>query len=310
MRFSQVDFVDDSEVSAALFGTVERWAREKGCDQVHGPLGFTDCDREGMLVDGFDRRSLFFTNYNAPYYPEHLTRLGYRKDVDWIEYRIAVPEPGGMEAERLHKLSQYILKRKNLHVATLHHKSEYGPYVRQVFELINAAYAPLYGVVELSDAQIERYAKKFIPLVDPEFVCFVLDEQENLVAFGVTTLDPSVALKHSDGRLFPFGWAGVLNDLHHGDTLIMLLTAVRPDLQTEGINAVMMDHVCQSCNRHGVQFAETGPMLEKNDHILAQWKRLDKEQHKRRRCFIKDLDHDVNAANAAAAAAEEAECAQ
>lgn len=293
-----------------FFGTVERWAREKGCDQVHGPLGFTDCDREGMLVDGFDRRSLFFTNYNAPYYPEHLTRLGYRKDVDWIEYRIAVPEPGGTEAERLHKLSQYILKRKNLHVATLHHKSEYGPYVRQVFELINAAYAPLYGVVELSDAQIERYAKKFIPLVDPEFVCFVLDEQENLVAFGVTTLDPSVALKRSDGRLFPFGWAGVLNDLHHGDTLIMLLTAVRPDLQTEGINAVMMDHVCQSCNRHGVRFAETGPMLEKNDHILAQWKRLDKEQHKRRRCFIKDLNHDVNAANAAAAAAEEAACAQ
>ncbi len=234
MRFSQVDFVDDSEVSAALFGTVERWARQKGCDQVHGPLGFTDMDREGMLVEGFDRRSLFFTNYNAPYYLEHLTRLGYRKDVDWIEYRITVPAPGSAEAERLHKLSEFILKRKNLHVATVHHKSEYGPFVRQVFELVNAAYAPLYGVVELSDEQIERYANKFIPLVDPEFVCFVLDEQENLVAFGVTTLDPSPALKHSDGRLFPFGWAEVLNDLHHGDTLIMLLTAVRPDLQTRG----------------------------------------------------------------------------
>ena len=271
MRFSQVDFVDDSEVSAALFGMVERWAREKGCDQVHGPLGFTDMDREGMLVEGFDRRSLFFTNYNAPYYLEHLTRLGYRKDVDWIEYRITVPAPGSTEAERLHKLSEFILKRKNLHVATVHHKSEYGPFVRQVFELVNAAYAPLYGVVELSDEQIERYANKFIPLVDPEFVCFVLDEQENLVAFGVTTL-----------------------------------TAVRPDLQTEGINAVMMDHVCQSCNRHGVQFAETGPMLELNDHILAQWKRLEKEQHKRRRCFIKDLNHDVNAANTAAAAQAEA----
>ena len=274
MRFSQVDFVDDSEVSAALFGTVERWAREKGCDQVHGPLGFTDMDREGMLVEGFDRRSLFFTNYNAPYYLEHLTRLGYRKDVDWIEYRITVPEPGGAEAERLHKLSEFILKRKHLHVATVHHKSEYGPFVRQVFELVNAAYAPLYGVVELSDEQIERYANKFIPLVDPDFVCFVVDEQDQLVAFGVTALDPSVALKHSDGRLFPFGWAGVLNDLHHSDTLIMLLTAVRPDLQAEGINAVMMDHVCQSCNRHGVRFAETGPMLELNDHILAQWKRL------------------------------------
>ena len=304
MRFSQVDFVDDSEVSAALFGTVERWAREKGCDQVHGPLGFTDMDREGMLVEGFDRRSLFFTNYNAPYYLEHLTRLGYRKDVDWIEYRITVPEPGGAEAERLHKLSEFILKRKHLHVATVHHKSEYGPFVRQVFELVNAAYAPLYGVVELSDEQIERYANKFIPLVDPDFVCFVVDEQDQLVAFGVTALDPSVALKHSDGRLFPFGWAGVLNDLHHSDTLIMLLTAVRPDLQAEGINAVMMDHVCQSCNRHGVRVAETGPMLELNDHILAQWKRLEKEQHKRRRCFIKDLDHDVNAANAAAAQTE------
>ena len=304
MRFSQVDFVDDSEVSAALFGTVERWAREKGCDQVHGPLGFTDMDREGMLVEGFDRRSLFFTNYNAPYYLEHLTRLGYRKDVDWIEYRITVPEPGGAEAERLHTLSEFILKRKHLHVATVHHKSEYGPFVRQVFELVNAAYAPLYGVVELSDEQIERYANKFIPLVDPDFVCFVVDEQDQLVAFGVTALDPSVALKHSDGRLFPFGWAGVLNDLHHSDTLIMLLTAVRPDLQAEGINAVMMDHVCQSCNRHGVRFAETGPMLELNDHILAQWKRLEKEQHKRRRCFIKDLDHDVNAANAAAAQTE------
>ena len=171
-------------------------------------------------------------------------------------------------------------------MATLHHKTEYGPYVRQVFELINAAYAPLYGVVELSDAQIERYAKKFIPLVDPEFVCFVLDEQENLVAFGVTTLDPSVALKHSDGRLFPFGWAGVLNDLHHGDTLIMLLTAVRPDLQTEGINAVMMDHVCQAATAMACSLPRPVP-CSKNDHILAQWKRLDKEQHKRRRCFIK-----------------------
>ena len=304
LRFTQVDCIDDPEVSSALFRTVEAWAKELDCTAVHGPLGFTDMDREGMLVEGFDRRSLFFTNYNAPYYLGHLTRLGYRKDVDWIEYRITVPEPGGAEAERLHKLSEFILKRKHLHVATVHHKSEYGPFVRQVFELVNAAYAPLYGVVELSDEQIERYANKFIPLVDPDFVCFVVDEQDQLVAFGVTALDPSVALKHSDGRLFPFGWAGVLNDLHHSDTLIMLLTAVRPDLQAEGINAVMMDHVCQSCNRHGVRFAETGPMLELNDHILAQWKRLEKEQHKRRRCFIKDLDHDVNAANAAAAQTE------
>ena len=143
--------------------------------------------------------------------------------------------------------------------------------------------------MELSDAQIERYAKKFIPLVDPEFVCFVLDEQENLVAFGVTTLDPSVALKHSDGRLFPFGWAGVLNDLHHGDTLIMLLTAVRPDLQSKGVNAVVISQVMRGAFDMGIRWAETGPMLEMNQKVQTQWQGFPLEQHKRRRCFIKDL---------------------
>lgn len=290
MRFSQVDFIDDADVSAALFAAVESWAREKGCTEVHGPLGFTDLDREGMLVEGFDRRSLFITNYNHPYYPEHLERLGYHKDVDWIEYRITAPAAGSEDAERLHRLAQRILERKNLHVAQLRRKSEYRPYVRQVFQLVNAAYAPLYGVVELSDEQINRYADKFIPLVNPEFACFVMDEQENMVAFGVSLPDPSVALQACSGRLFPFGWYNVLHDMKHSDTLVMLLIAVRPDLQTAGINAVILDHVCQSCIRHEIHFAETGPMLETNEHVLAQWRKLEKEQHKRRRCFLKELD--------------------
>lgn len=290
MRFSQLDFIDDESVSSALFAAVENWAREKGCTEVHGPLGFTDLDREGMLVEGFDRRSLFITNYNHPYYPEHLERLGYHKDVDWIEYRITAPTAGSADAERLHRLSQHILDRKHLHVAQLHHKTEYRPYVRQIFELVNEAYAPLYGVVELSDAQINKYANKFIPLVNPEFACFVMDEAEKMVAFGVSLPDPSVALQSCRGKLFPFGWYDVLHDMKHSDTLVMLLIAVRPDLQNAGINAVILDHVCQSCIRHDIRFAETGPMLETNEKVLAQWRKLEKEQHKRRRCFLKELE--------------------
>lgn len=306
MRFSQVDFVDDSEVSAALFGTVERWARQKGCDQVHGPLGFTDMDREGMLVEALTAGACFspiitrrIISSISPASATARTSTGSSTASRCL--RRAARRPSACTGSR--SLSS---SARTCTWPPCITRSSMARSSVMYLELSTRPTRQLYGVVELSDEQIERYANKFIPLVDPEFVCFVLDEQENLVAFGVTTLDPSPALKHSDGRLFPFGWAEVLNDLHHGDTLIMLLTAVRPDLQTEGINAVMMDHVCQSCNRHGVQFAETGPMLELNDHILAQWKRLEKEQHKRRRCFIKDLDHGINAANAAAAAQAEA----
>ena len=290
MRFSQVDFIDDSEVSAALFETVENWAREKGCDQVHGPLGFCDMDREGMLVEGFDRRSMFITYYNHPYYNEHLTNLGYAKDTDWVENLIQIPTPDSETGIRLHRLAERVLKRGTYHKADIRKKSDItARHIEQVFELVNKAYAPLYGVVELNETQIKKYAKKFVPLVNPNLLCLVMDNEEKLVAFGVCAPSMAEAMKKHRGRLFPLGWIDVLYSLSHNDTMDLLLVAVDPEVQGLAINAVVMDHVLQGANRMGIKVAESGPTLETNVQVQSQWKFFEREQHKRRRCYVKDI---------------------
>ena len=307
LRFTQVDFIDDREVSAALFQTVEDWARQLGCTEIHGPLGFTDMDREGMLVEGFDRTSCFFTYYNHPYYIDHLTALGYVKDVDWTENLISVPTDQRI-IQRWEKIAAYVLKRQHLHIHQVRSRLEYPPLIRKVFELVNVAYAPLYGTVELSDDQIRKYAGKFAPLVKPELTCFVMDENDDLVAFGVAAPSIAAALKKHDGRLFPTGWADVLKAFHRNDTIDLLLIAVRPDLQKKGVNAVIISKVMHGCFKIGVKQAETGPMLETNEKVQTQWQDFPLEQHKRRRCFVKVLtpapQESVAAATAPAGAAE------
>ena len=288
LRFTQVDFIDDAEVSDALFATVEAWAKELGCDEVHGPLGFTDLDREGMLVEGFDRQSCFFTYYNHPYYLAHLTRLGYVKDVDWIENLITIPTDPAVYA-KWDKLANYVLKRNNLHIFNARTRLSYIPILKKFFELVNVAYAPLYGTVELSNEQISRYAAKFAPLVNPNLTCFVMDKDENLVALGVAAPSIAKALKKSRGRIFPFGWAGLLHAFVKNDTLDLLLIAVRPDLQSKGVNAIVINKIMHGCKKMGIVRAETGPTLELNAKVLAQWKTFDIEQHKRRRCFKKHI---------------------
>lgn len=289
MRFSQVDFIDDPAVSAALFAAVESWAAEKGCDQIHGPLGFCDMDREGMLVEGFDRRSMFITYYNHPYYNEHLERLGYRKDTDWVEFYIQAPTPDSPQGVKLHRIAEHVLRSRKLHIANVKHQWQYPPLVEQVFRLVNEAYSPLYGVVELNERQVKKYKTKFAPLINPNLACFVMDEQERMVAFGVSAPSMAAAMQKSRGRLFPTGWVRVLHDLRKNDTADMLLIAVKPELQGAGINAIILDHLIQGAAKMGIRFAETGPQLETNSKILAQWKMFDKEQHKRRRCYIKDI---------------------
>ena len=290
MRFTQVDFIDDHEVSSALFNTVEDWARKMGCTQVHGPLGFCDMDREGMLVEGFDCRSMFVTYYNHPYYNDHLTALGYGKDTDWVENLIEIPPADSDSCQKLSKLSRWLLQRGNYHKADLVRKGQITPqHIEQVFQLVNRAYAPLYGVVELTEAQIKKYAKKFLPLISPDFLCMVFDAQENLVAFGVCAPSMAEALKQCHGRLFPTGWARILHALKHNDTIDLFLIAVEPELQGTGLNAIVMDHLLQGCHKMGIVYAETGPTLETNDKVQSQWKFFPHKQHKRRRCYIKDL---------------------
>lgn len=289
MRFSQVDFVDDFRVSTALFEAVEKYARDNGCKEVHGPLGFCDLDREGMLVEGFDRKSMFITYYNAPYYKDHLERLGYVKDTDWIEFRINVPASDDKEVVLIQRYAERIRRQGQYHVADLKKRSDYRPYVKKVFKLLNEAYAPLYGVVELTDKQIDKYAGKFIPLVNPDYACFVMDNDNNMVAFGVTVPSLSDALRSCRGRLFPYGWIPVLRALDKNDTVDLLLVAIKPELQGTPLITVIFDHFIESTKKNGILYAETGPQLETNSKIQAQWKFFEKEQHKRRRCYVKDI---------------------
>ena len=285
MRFTQVDFIDDPEVSAALFAAVEDWARELGCTAVHGPLGFTDMDREGMLVEGFDRRSCFFTYYNHPYYIDHMAALGYVKDVDWIEELITVPTDE-KTIQRWEKLSDFVLKRNHLHI--VEPKSRL-PLLKPFFDLVNVAYAPLYGTVDLTDEQIKKYASKFAPLINPHTTCFVMDKNDRMVAFGVGAPSLATAMQKHRGRLFPTGWVDVLKSFRKNDTIDLLLIAVHPDYQSRGVNAVILSKTMKGCLKMGIKQAETGPMLEMNDKVQSQWKDFQTEQHKRRRCFIKEL---------------------
>lgn len=288
MRFSQLDFIDDPEVSDALFDAVEAFAREKGCEAVHGPLGFTDLDREGMLIEGFDQKSMFITYYNHPYYIAHMERRGYVKDVDWVEFLIEVPTDARL-IDRLGKLSDRVLAHNRLHVAEIAKHRDFKPYVEKVFRLWNTAYAPLYGTTTLDDTQVRRYVAKFLPMINPKLACFVMDEHDELVAFGVSAPSLADALKKSKGRLFPFGFIGVLKALKRNDTLDLFLIAVRPEYQNCAVNAVVVNHVMRGCMEMGIQRAETGPQLESNHKILSQWNMFSPKQHKRRRCWIKQL---------------------
>ena len=288
MRFTQVDFIDDREVSAALFATVEKWAAEKGCNEVQGPLGFTDLDREGMLVEGFDRRSCFFTYYNFPYYIDHLTALGYGKDVDWVENYITVPYDD-KTLNRWQKLSDFVLRRYHLHMVVAKSRLAYFPLLKKFFKLVNTAYAPLYGTVELTPEQIKKYSVKFAPLINPKLAGFVMDENEEMVAMGVGAPSIAAALQKSRGRMLPFGWVDMLKAFRKNDTIDLLLIAVDPKYQGKGVNAAVINKVVHGCVEMGITHAETGPMLETNEKVQDQWKDVPLEQHKRRRCFIKRI---------------------
>ena len=285
MNFTQVDFIDDDEVVDALFDTVENWARELGCEAMHGPLGFSDMDREGMLVEGFDQKSLFYTYYNHPYYLTQLTRRGFGKQVDWMEMRLTIPtEP----IESLTRVSEYVKKRKKLHVVNMGDKP-LKELIHDMFLLYNRAYV-LFGMIPLTEAQIAKYVSEFRPMVARRTTSFVYTEDGEMVAVGICCPALDNAMQKMKGKTMPFGWIRLLHALKgKNDTVDLLLIAVRPDLQGQGVNAIILDDMQHKLIKAGVRYAETGPMLEINENILAQWDRFQGVQHKRRRCFVKTL---------------------
>lgn len=286
-RFTRVDFIDDEEVSAALFKAIEKWAASLGSDTLAGPLGFNDLDQEGMLVEGFEYPGPFFTIYNSEYYVNHMSKLGFEKDVDWLEYRITVPEE---PSDRVAKLASLVLRKTKLKLIEVQSKREIPPYVKQIFDVLNSAYKDLYGTIELDERLIKKYYDQFIILVNTDYLKLIVDENDKLVAFGLAIPSMNDAVQKSRGRLFPFGWYRVLRAPHKkAETLDLYLVGVLPEYQNQGLPAVLIHAMTLSASKNGLKYAETGPELETNTSVQSLWKYFDTIQHKRRRCWKKSL---------------------
>jgi hypothetical protein len=285
-RFGWFDFIDDSEISSSLLKTVERWAKENGMAFLHGPLGFTDMDGEGALVEGFEEVSTLGALYNYPYYPKHIEQAGFTKDADWIEYEVTMH---GRLIEDIRRIAEIVLKRNNLKVLQVKRSKELLPYGKEIFKLLNGAYKDLYGFVELSDKQIDLYIKQYFGFILPEYVPVVLDNTGAIVAFGITMPSMSRAFQKNRGRLFPFGFIHVLHALKHNTRADLYLTAVRPDMQNKGVNAILIHEVNKVFVKNNIEKVETNRELELNSKVQAQWKFFDKRQHKRRRSYKKEL---------------------
>ena len=284
-RFGWLDFVDDPEVSKSLMEAVESWARSEGMSAVHGPLGFTDLDREGMLIEGFEELGTMATYYNHPYYPQHMEALGYGKDIDWVEFEIMTPKEVPEKARRVQEL---VLKRSKLRLVQ-GNKKQYLPYARGLFEVVNEAYRDLYGVVELTDEQVDAYIKQYFGFLNVDYVKIVIDENERVVACGLTMPSLSRALQKSRGRLLPLGFVHLLRALKRPKQIDFLLVAVLPEYQARGLTALLMTEITANAIRNGIRSAETNPEMETNTQVQAIWKHYESRQHKRRRAFIKTL---------------------
>jgi len=286
MRFGWIDFIEDLNVAGALMSKVEEWAKEKHLEAIHGPMGFTNLDHEGMLVDGFDELGTMVTIYNYSYYPMFIEKLGYKKDCDSIEYEIKVPEKID---PRISKAAEVVLRRNKLSLPRFTNKHKMLKFAPEIFGLINAEYAHLYGVTLLSKEQIEHYTNTYFGFLHPDFVPLILDEKEKVVAFGVVIPSLSRALQKGQGRLIPFGWYHLLRALRKNERADLYLIAVKKEYQGLGLGIVLMDRVAKVFQNRGIRLAESNPELESNENIQSQWKFFDKRQHKRRRCYIKYL---------------------
>ena len=290
VRFGWIDFIDDLEVSSKLLQTVEEWGKSKGMENIQGPLGFTDFDAEGMLIEGFDQLSTMATIYNYPYYPQHMEKLGFGKDADWVEYKIFIPDAIPEKHQRISDLIQrkYNLKVKK-YTSSRKIAADYG---QAIFELMNEAYSPLYGYSPLSQRQIDQYVKMYLPIVDLRMVTLITDAEDKLIAVGISMPSLSEALQKSHGRLLPLGWYYLLKALfmkRRAKMLDLLLVAVKPEYQNKGVNALLFSDLIPVYQKLGFIFAESNPELEMNGKVQAQWEYFKTEQHKRRRAFIKEI---------------------
>jgi hypothetical protein len=286
VRFGWIDFIDDEEVSRVLIETVIDWGGAKGMNGIHGPLGFTDMDPEGMLVEGFDEISSLSAIYNFPYYNDHLQKLGFKKATDWLQLEIKVPANIPEKVERMTKL---VLQKYDLRLLHPRKAKDILPYAPKMFTMYNDAFRDLYGFTTLTKKQMDYYTKQYFGFINPAFVSLVIDSKDNVVGFGVTLPSLSIALQKANGSLFPFGFIHLLRALRKNDTVDMYLVGVRPDYQGKGLLALVYHELTKAYIEAGIKITRTHPQLEDNFKALSIWKNYDGRVNIRRRCWIRDI---------------------
>ena len=294
VRFGWLDFIDDTDVSRSLIDTVTQWGRERGMTEVAGPLGFTDMDREGMLIEGFDQDATMYINYNYPYYQQHMEQMeGFAKDNDYMEYRVKVPE---RIPDKFHKIAQMVGQRYQLKVRKFTRRELVdGGKGREIFDIINVTYKDLYGYSQLSERQITQLVDEYIKIADLNLVTGVEDwstDEHKLVGFGITFPSFTAALRKTrDGRLLPFGWWHLLRTLkwHKTDVVDLLLIGVLPEYRQKGANSLIFDDLIARFQEYGFKWAEAMPQMESNEGVRSQWQYLEAIQHRRHRCYRKKI---------------------
>ena len=288
VRFGFIDFVDDEEVSSALMAAVEDWGRSQGMDHIVGPLGFTDMDPEGMLIEGFDQVSTMATIYNHPYYQQHIEKLGFERETDWVEFKIVVPD---VIPEKMVRICEIVKKKYNVrNIKYTNAKALVKDYGQAIFQLINEAYSQLYGYSPLTPRQIDHYISMYLPVLRLENVSLIVDADNALIGVGIAMPSMSKALQRSRGKLFPFGWYHLLKGLKgKNDVVDLLLVAIKPEYQSKGVNSLLFNDLIPCFRKNGYKYAESNPELDDNQRVQLQWQYFETTQHKRRRAYKKAL---------------------
>ena len=286
VRFGWLDFIEDENVLKELIETVEFWAIQNNAKTIHGPLGLSEFDASGILIEGFEELSTSFGKFNFPYYSELIEKLGFKKDIDWVEYNIKVPKS---IPEKYSRIAMVVKNRYKLHSARLRKKKDLLKYSDEVFQLLNQEYAGLYAFSELTKTQCEDLKSQFIPLLRLKYVSIILNAENNVVGFGICMPSLSKALQKAKGRLYPFGILRIQNALKYNDTIDTLLIAVHKDYKDKGVNSVIFNDIGNSIINSGITNIESTRELEENFSVQNLWNKFEFRQHKKTRCYVKNL---------------------
>lgn len=283
MRFGRFDAIDDIKVARALMEAAAAYGKEKGMEEIIGPLGFMDIDREGMLTDGYDEMNLSITIYNAPYYISLLEALGFKKDAGWKEYQLTMPDKADA---RIGKIADRVLERNDFHVVQFKRRKDVYPWAREAFHVVNAAFDKLYAEVPLTDRTIEVLLRQYIPMISLDYVVVVADKNDKVCGFALLVPSLAEACRKTRGHLAPFGWTRFIKALKGKNPILeCYFIAVTPGLEGTGVSAILLSEELKACQKNHITTVETGPELETNEAVQSMWKGFVARQHRKRSCF-------------------------